>query len=82
MRHFANARVGVLVAPRVLTEAAALDLGLGLAEAPASSYAACQSDELGARITSAGSVASHPWSTIAFTNVVRRVGHLGRMKPE
>jgi len=52
----------------VLTVAAALGLGIGLAEAPASSYAVCQSDDLGARITSAGSVASQPWTTIAFTN--------------
>ena len=52
----------------VLTVAGVLGLGLGLAEAPSSSYAACQSDELAARITSAGSVASQPWSTIAFTN--------------
>ena len=52
----------------VLTVAGVLGLGLGLAEAPSSSYAACQSGELAARITSAGSVASQPWSTIAFTN--------------
>jgi hypothetical protein len=52
----------------LLTAAAALGLGLGLAEAPASGDAVCQSDELGARITSTGSVASQPWSTIAFTN--------------
>ncbi len=52
----------------VLTVAAAVGLGLGLAEAPASSYAICQSDDLGVRITSTGSVASQPWTTIAFTN--------------
>ena len=52
----------------LLTVAAALGLGLGLAETPASSSAACQSDELGTRVTTPESVASQPWLTIAFTN--------------